>query len=103
MDYSKSYTSTWRVFRVNRKTWADGEQLMKVDNVNISRTADGSVLESGSMELTGAFESDYYRIVMTANQGGEFDRVDVATMLFDVKGGKVNFGRTAGRRGNLKG
>ena len=95
MDYSKSYTSTWRVFRVNRDTWADGAQLMKVDNVSISRTADGSVLESGSMELTGEFESDYYRIVMTANQGGELERVDVATMLFDVKGGKVDFGRTA--------
>ena len=95
MNWSKSYTSTWRVFRVNRKTWADAELLPKVDSVSISRTADGRMLESGSMALTGSFESDYYRIVMTANQGGELTRVDVATMLFDVTGGKINFGRTA--------
>lgn len=95
MDWSKSYTSTWRVFRVNRKTWADGELLAKVDSVDISRTADGRLLESGSMEVTGDFTSDYYRVVMTANQGGILTRVDVATLLFDVAGGEVDFGRTA--------
>lgn len=94
MDWSKSYTATWRVFRVNRKTWADAELLPKVDSVTITRTADGQMLESGNMELTGDFESDYYRIVMTADQGGELTRVDVATMLFDVTGGRVDFGRT---------
>lgn len=94
MDWTKSYTSTWRVFRVNRKTWADGEALRKVDSASISRTADGSVLESGSLELSGEFNTDYYRIVMTARQGGEVARVDVATLLFEIKGGQVDFGRT---------
>ena len=94
MDWSKSYTSTWRVFRVNRKTWADGEMLKKVDSASVSRTADGRVLESGSLEVSGEFETDYYRIVMTAKQGGELARVDVATLLFEVKGGKIDFGRT---------
>ena len=93
MDWSKSYTSTWRVFRVNRKTWADGAMLAKVDGASVSRTADGNVLESGSLEVSGEFESDYYRIVTTAEQGGELARVDVATLLFDVKGGKIDFGR----------
>ena len=95
MDWSKSYTSTWRVFRVNRKTWADGEMLKKVDGASISRTADGRMLESGSLEVSGEFETDYYRIVMTAEQGGELARVDVATLLFEVKGGAIDFGRTA--------
>lgn len=94
MDWTKSYTSTWRVFRVNRKTWADGEMLKKVDSASVSRTDDGKTLESGSLEVSGEFESDYYRIVMTAKQGGELARVDVATLLFDVKGGKVDFGMT---------
>ena len=94
MDWSKSYTSTWRVFRVNRRTWADGEILKKVDGASISRTADGRMLESGSLEVSGKFETDYYRIVMTAEQGGELARVDVATLLFEVKGGAVDFGRT---------
>lgn len=95
MDWGQSYSATWRVFRVNRNTWADAEELKNVDEINVSRTADGELLESGSMELTGDFESDYYRIVMTAEQGGAVERVDVATLLFDVNGGEFNYGRTA--------
>lgn len=94
MDWTRSYTSTWRVFRVNRKTWADAELLRKVDGASVSRTADGNVLESGSLEVSGEFESDYYRIVMTAEQGGELKRVDVATLFFEVKGGSIDFGFT---------
>lgn len=94
MDWTKSYTSTWRVYRVNRKTWADGEALKKVDSASVSRTADGSVLESGSLEVSGEFSTDYYRIVMVAQQGWEFRRVDVATLLFEIKGGTIDFGRT---------
>lgn len=94
MNWTKSYTSTWRVFRVNRKTWADGELLKNVDSASVSRTADGKVLESGSMEVSGAIDTDYYRIVMTAEQGGELERVDIATLLFEVKGGEIDFGRT---------
>lgn len=95
MDWSKSYSASWRVFRVNRDTWADSEQIANVDSVSISRTADGDLLESGSMEVTDDFKSDYYRIVMTAEQGGEITRVDVATLLFDISGGKYNYRTTA--------
>ena len=94
MDFAKSYSATWRVFRVNRDTWADAEQLLNVDSASITRTADGSLLESGSLEVTGDFEPDYYRIVMTAEQSGEVRRIDVGTLLFDVTGGKVNYGTT---------
>ena len=80
---------------MNKDTWADDEQITKVDSVSITRTADGRLLESGSMEATGDFATGYYRIVMTANQGGTLERVDVATMLFDATGGDVNYGRTA--------
>ena len=94
MDWSSSYTSTWRVFRVNPKTWADGEEIKGVDSAEVSRTADGNLLESGSLELTGNFETGYYRIVMTAQQGGELARVDVATLLFQTTGGEHDYGRT---------
>lgn len=90
MDWRRSYAATWRVFRVNRDTWADSERIEDVDSVSITRTADGSMLESGSMKLTGSFEPGYYRIVMTAEQGGEVARADVATMLFEAEGGSVN-------------
>lgn len=94
MDWSQSYSSEWRVFRVNRATWADAEQVENIQSVNVTRTADGSLLESGSMDITGDFETDYYRIVMTAIQGDDVQRVDVATLLFDVNGGDVNYGTT---------
>lgn len=94
MDWSQSYTSQWRVFRVNRQTWADAERLDNVDSVDITRTADGDLLESGSLEVTtDTFEPDYYRIALTAIQGPEVTRVDVATLLFDVSGGETNYGR----------
>lgn len=94
MEWGRSYTATWRVFRVNRDTWADAEQVRNVDSVSVSRTANGNLLESGSMEATGELPSDYYRIVLTAEQGGDVARVDVATLLFISKGGKRDYGTT---------
>ena len=92
MNWGQSYSASWRVFRVNRDTWADGEQITNVDSVSITRTADGSLLESGGFQVTGDFQPDYYRIVMTAIQGGDVERVDVATMLFDTSKGEYDFG-----------
>lgn len=92
MDWSKSYSSTWRVFRVNPQTWADGEPLAGVDSVSVTKTADGSLLESGNMEVSGNIEPSYYRIVMTADQGGELARVDIATLLCITNGGAYNYG-----------
>lgn len=94
MDWSQSYSAQWRIFRVNRDTWADAEQIGNVDSVTVSRTADGSLLESGSFEVTGEFDADYYRVVMTAEQGGSVERVDVATLLFNVTDGTIDYGTT---------
>lgn len=93
IDWDKSYSSSWRVFRVNRETWADGDRIDGIDSVSITKTADGSLLESGSLDVTGEIEPDYYRIVMTAEQDGDTERVDVATLLFDITGGEYNYGR----------
>ena len=91
VDYSKSYSAEWRVFRVNRATWADAETIDNVDKVEVTKTADGDLLESGSMDVVGELQTDYYRIVMTAIQGGEVERVDVATLLFDITGGDYDY------------
>lgn len=92
MDWRRSYSAAWRIFRVNRDTWADGEQIAGFDSVSVTRTAGGNLLESGSLEITGNLEPDYYRIVMTSDQGGDMSRVDIATLLFDVKGSAANYG-----------
>lgn len=92
MDWNQSYSATWRVFRVNRQTWADGELIDNVDEATVTRTAGGEMLESGSLDVTGDFTTDYYRIVMTAEQGGEVERVDVATLLFEVQKEDIDYG-----------
>lgn len=94
MNWNKSYSSQWKVYRVNRQTWADKEEIQNIDAVDITKTADGDLLESGSMEISGEFESDYYRIALIAEQDGQVERVDVATLLFDVASGKINRGIT---------
>lgn len=93
MDWSKSYSASWRVFRVNRDTWADGDQIAGADTISITRTTDGNLLESGRLQITGDFEPDYYRIVMTAEQDDEAERIDIATLLFDINGGNYDYGR----------
>lgn len=92
MDWTKSYTSTWRIFRVNRRTWADADKLSGAIDASVLKTSDGDTLESGSMSIAGDFEPDYYRIVLTAEQFGEVARVDVATLLFVETGGEYDYG-----------
>lgn len=92
MDWTKSYSAKWRVCKVNRQTWADGETVRNIESVSVTRTANGDLLESGSMEVTGPFENDYYRLIMIAEQGGEVERVDVATLHYVAKDGEHNYG-----------
>lgn len=94
IDWGRSYSAEWRVYRVNRQTWADSEIVDNVDSLSLSRTADGSLLESGTINVTGDFDPDYYRIVMIATQGGEIERVNVTTLLFDLSDGDSNYGVT---------
>lgn len=96
MDWSAGYSATWRVYRVDRRTWADAGLLGGVSEVSIERTCDedAPLLERGSMTMDAnvgaAFEEGYYRVVMTATQGSESRRVDVATLLCCSVSGDAN-------------
>lgn len=85
----------WRMFRVDPVTWADGEQLPGVSAASVSRSAEGT-LENGEVTVdrpvADAFEEGYYRIAMTASQGGQTERVDVATLLCVATSDTVNRG-----------
>lgn len=98
IDYTRSYSATWRVFAVNDRTWADGEPLENVKSGSISVTKDCSGdaprLESGSMEITGELQRGYYRIAMIAQQDGETERNDIATLLFETSDGTSDKGVT---------
>ena len=95
MDYSKAYAANWHVYAVNPDTWADGEPLANVDSVSITRTADGSLLESGSMVISEDFENGYYRLVMVAEQDSEVERVEIGTFLFECHSGNYNYGTSS--------
>ena len=84
-DYGRAYKSTFRVYRVNERTWHDGEELHGVTSgsISVTRDAGGDTIESGSMTVTGGFESGYYRIVMDTDQDGEQGREEIATLLFE--------------------
>ena len=93
-DWGKSYNAVWRVFKVNESTWADAEQVGGIDSISITRSCSGDapMLESGTMTLTGDFESGYYRIVMNATQDVTTERVDVATLLCESRKSTRNYG-----------
>ena len=85
-DFSKPYTSFWRVVKVNPETWEAYDEIDNVTELSISRDATSTVpmLESGSMRVVlpilDEFEEGYYRIQMLAKQGS-YDRHDVGTFL----------------------
>ena len=94
IDWGKSYSAIWRVFRVDEYTWQDAQLIGGIDSIQITRSCSGDapMLESGSMTLTGDFERGYYRIVMHATQDVETERVDVATLLCESTKTTRNFG-----------
>ena len=100
-DWTEGYSSTWRVFRVDRDTWADAELVEGVVAVSVERTCDedSPTLERGTMTVdiapNATFSEGYYRIAMTAMQDGTAERVDVATLLCSSSEGDVNRGNDA--------
>lgn len=98
MDWTKGYSATWRVFEVSTDTWADGALVANVRSASINRECTGKapLLESGSITLDApigeAFTERYLRIVMTANQDGQAERVDVATLLCSSGSGTIDYG-----------
>ena len=95
INWSESYTCLWRVVRVDPETWADAETLAEVDGAKVTRTADGNMLEAGTLSLSdgGGFDRGYYRLVMVATDGsGNYERQDIATMLYEATGATYDHG-----------
>lgn len=96
MDWGRSYTSRWRVYRVDARTWLDAGEVSRFDSASVDRTATG-LLESATIKATRdvgeGFEEGYYRIALYAEQDGEVVRSDVATLLCSSSSGEVDRGR----------
>lgn len=80
-DFSRPYASSWKVYSVNRRTWADDVEVPGFTSASISRTADGC-MESGSFDLHSdeTPKPGYYRLVLYATQDGTTERHDIATL-----------------------
>lgn len=99
MDWTRGYSSHWKVYEVDTSTWADGIAVEGINAVSIERDCSSSIplLESGSIFLddTGDeqnFTERYLRIVLYAEQDGGLERVDVATLLCSSSTGTIDKG-----------
>lgn len=94
IDWRESYTTIWRLVSIDTATWSDGVTLNGVNSAKITRTADGKLLEAGTVELvTEDFEPGYYRLTCTVvSTSGESERVDVATLYMGSKAQTYNYG-----------
>ena len=94
---------SWRVFRVNTDTWADGPLLTRVNSASVTRDVSDTptTIERGEMtvdmDVADDLDEGYYRIVMTAQQGGSAERIDVATLLFTATSSTVDKGVSESR------
>jgi len=95
LDWQRSYSSTWRVYRVNPETWADAERVEGIDSITITKDATGKapLMESGTVAATNAaIPRGWYRVAMLAEQDGATERVDVATLELVRSGGTLDHG-----------
>ena len=84
IDYGSGYSSTWRMMRVDRDTWAATEEITGLLSASIERDRDSDLLESGRATFDSQLgDGEFWgRLEMLAEQGGETERHAIATLLF---------------------
>lgn len=91
MDYSKGYSASYHVTRVDPSTWFDVAEIGRVESFSATRSLDSDAPEVDAADagLDSAFPGECYaRVRMTARQGGELSRVDVGTYLLEASSGE---------------
>ena len=88
IDWTRGYSAEWRCWRVDARTWADGEPYGGMLSASVERSSDGQ-LACGTMECAGEFEPGYYRVAMYAHQDGGAERADMGTFLCESAEGTV--------------
>ena len=96
MDFSKGYSSTFRLCPVETSTWASGPDVGGVlsASVEMDATDEYPLLQAGSCEVTlevgDEFPEGFYRIEMVAEQDGGRERHAIATLLMESGGSTVD-------------
>lgn len=98
IDWTRGYTLRMRFLRVDPRTWADSEEVSRVESVTIQRTT-GSATQlpcTASIDLKTSpaerFPSGWYRVVAIVRQGRDRERVDLATVWCETTGGRLERG-----------
>lgn len=94
-DFSKSYSSLWRLYRVDPYSWADSSIVGGIRQATITSSM-GDMIESGTFsidtEIGSEFEEGYHRLVMYATQDGATERHEIATLYCTSTNGTTNKG-----------
>ncbi len=90
LDWGSSYTSEWRIYKVNPVTWLEEIEITPfVNSISLNKDCTDSVplLESGSISIDETFDQNfsdgYYRIIVHAHQPPYHERHSLATLLFE--------------------
>lgn len=87
IDFSAGYSSSFALRPVDQLTWASGPAYAPAvtASVELDATDEYPLLQAGSCEVTldvaDSFEEGFYRIEMTAEQGGVRELHPIATLL----------------------
>lgn len=98
IDYTRPYSASWRLYRVDDETWADAYLAESPVSASVTRSSEGESpeIDSGSVSFdsdpSDTLEHGYYRLAMVAEQDGEHERADIATLLLDTDGGSIERG-----------
>jgi hypothetical protein len=84
LDYGSGYSSSWRVAKVDKDTWAATEEIPGLVSASVERDAGTDLIESGSASFDAELPNGEFwgRLEMLAEQGGQVERQAVATLLF---------------------
>ena len=84
IDYGSGYSSSWRMMRVDRDTWAATDEVPGLVSASIERDAYSYLMESGNATFDSEIGNGEFwgRLEMLAEQGGEIERHPIATLLF---------------------
>lgn len=81
IDWTKSMRQTYEVYIVDPSTWLDSKLLDTVTGASITRDITSDTVVSGSIEYVGEIDEEYIRVYLIAEQGEEYEKIPLITML----------------------
>ena len=90
IDWTRGYTSTFRAYEVDRRTWTETSEIGRVDTASVDNDSEGA-LQSGALSITASpdeqFGERYVRIRLDADQSNSTEHVDIVTLLCTAASG----------------